>query len=266
MSDIIQAIIAIMFLIVYLVAGTSFLIWTYRIVRNAHTLTYRPLQYSPGWAVGYYFVPILNLFRPFQALSEAHRVSKNPGDWAAAPGSHLLGWWWAMYIISNIAGQISFRLSMANVPEERVGDMILALNMYDTIINLTVYPLNNLTALLVVWKLCNSQREAYQQVVHSPPPPVDSNMYAQQLSQEDTWLIPSQRMSSWAFAAGYVGLFAVLCFPAPIALILGVIALRDCNKRSVEGKGRAIFAIVMGAVFSLFLLMGILVGILAAIE
>ena len=58
---------------------------------------------------------------------------------------------------------------------------------------------------------------------------------------------------SLAIAAGYAGMFAVLVFPAPIALILGIVALRDCHKRSLPGKGRAIFAIVMGAIFSLLL-------------
>ena len=255
-SDTIQGIIGAVFAIVYLVAGILFLIWTYRIVKNAHCLTYRPLRFGPGWAVGYYFIPILCLFRPFQALSDAHRVSKNPSDWAATSGSALLGWWWASFIVSNIAGNIGFRLTMAtrNAAEELLIDALLTSNMCDTIVNLTVNPLNNLLALLVVWKLYSSQQEAHQQVVHSPPPPVDSNMYAQQLP-EDTWLIPSQRISVWAIAAGYVGMFAVLFFPAPIALILGIIALRDCNKRSVEGKGRAIFAIVMGVLFTILLLL-----------
>jgi hypothetical protein len=74
---------------------------------------------------------------------------------------------------------------------------------------------------------------------------------------DDMWSIISPA-SGWATAAMYVGLFAVLLLPAPIALILGIIALRDCKKRSLEGKGRAIFAIVMGAIFSLILLRGIL--------
>jgi hypothetical protein len=72
--------------------------------------------------------------------------------------------------------------------------------------------------------------------------------------------------SRWAIVAGYIGLFAVLVYPAPIALILGIFAFRDCNNRSLEGKGLAIFAIVMGAVFSLFILFSVFGGMLASAD
>ena len=58
--------------------------------------------------------------------------------------------------------------------------------------------------------------------------------------------------SGLAIAAGYVGLISVLCFPAPVALILGLLALRQLNKNpKLHGRGRAIFAIVMGVLFTL---------------
>ena len=66
-------------------------------------------------------------------------------------------------------------------------------------------------------------------------------------------LLPVGR-SAWAIAAGYAGLFAVLCFPAPIALVLGLVAIRDLKRHPDQhGMGRAVFAVVMGAVFSLLL-------------
>lgn len=53
--------------------------------------------------------------------------------------------------------------------------------------------------------------------------------------------------SGWAIAAGYMGLFAVLLVPAPLALILGIVALNDIkNNPKKLGKGRAIFGLVMG--------------------
>ena len=57
--------------------------------------------------------------------------------------------------------------------------------------------------------------------------------------------------SGLAIAAGYVGLISVLCLPAPLALLLGILALRHLKKNpKLHGKGRAIFAIVMGALFT----------------
>ena len=62
----------------------------------------------------------------------------------------------------------------------------------------------------------------------------------------------TMKMKMPAIAAGYVGLISVLCFPAPFALLLGILALRQLKKKpKLHGKGRAIFAIVMGVLFSI---------------
>jgi hypothetical protein len=60
-------------------------------------------------------------------------------------------------------------------------------------------------------------------------------------------LLPVGR-SGLAIAAGYFGLFALLIFPAPLALILGLLAVRDLRRNPKKyGMGRAVFAIVTGA-------------------
>ncbi len=70
--------------------------------------------------------------------------------------------------------------------------------------------------------------------------------------------------SGLAIAAGYMGLISVLCLPAPIALILGILALNQLKKNpKMHGKGRAIFAIIMGGLFTLAM---IGFGILAIIQ
>ena len=61
-------------------------------------------------------------------------------------------------------------------------------------------------------------------------------------------LLPVGR-SGLAIAAGYAGLFALLILPAPIALILGLLAIRDIrNNPQKHGMGRAIFGLVVGAI------------------
>lgn len=68
--------------------------------------------------------------------------------------------------------------------------------------------------------------------------------------------------SGWAIAAGYIGLFAIVVFPAPFALLFGLIALRDLKKNPTKfGKGRAWFALIMGGIGTLILLLIILSSI-----
>jgi len=63
-------------------------------------------------------------------------------------------------------------------------------------------------------------------------------------------LLPVGR-SGWAIAAGYLGLFSMIILPAPIALIISIIAIWDIKKsksrsKPKHGLGRAIFGLVMG--------------------
>jgi hypothetical protein len=70
-------------------------------------------------------------------------------------------------------------------------------------------------------------------------------------------LMPVGR-SGWAIAAGYLGLFSFLIFPAPVSLFISVIAIRDIQKSAgtdslKHGMGRAIFGLVMGILGTLML-------------
>ena len=76
---------------------------------------------------------------------------------------------------------------------------------------------------------------------------------------------PAMRMilpvgrSIWAVVAGYLGLFSVLMIFAPCALITGIIAIIDIRTHPERhGMGRAIFGVVMGAVFSAILAAAVL--------
>ena len=77
------------------------------------------------------------------------------------------------------------------------------------------------------------------------------------------WLIPVGR-SGWAIAAGYLGLFSVLLVPAPIAVIISLIAIRDLKKPPGQhGMGRAVFGLIAGILGTLalvFVLVGAAVG------
>lgn len=65
------------------------------------------------------------------------------------------------------------------------------------------------------------------------------------------WLLPTGR--TWqSIAAGYVALFAlVIWILGPVSLFLGVWALNASARGRGHGRGRAIFAIVVGALSTL---------------
>jgi hypothetical protein len=66
-------------------------------------------------------------------------------------------------------------------------------------------------------------------------------------------LIPVGR-SGWAIAAGYLGLFSVLVVPAPLALIVSIVAIRDIKGHpDRHGMGRAVFGLIMGILGTLLL-------------
>jgi hypothetical protein len=75
------------------------------------------------------------------------------------------------------------------------------------------------------------------------------------------WLLPTGR--TWqSIAAGYVALFAwVLWFLGPVALGLGIWALMESRKTGAHGRGRAIFAIIVGGLATL----GMIIFVAAAV-
>lgn len=63
------------------------------------------MRFTPGWSVAYYFIPILNLFRPYQVMREIWHVSGNPEKHKDQDeGSPLLSWWWGLWLVSGFIG------------------------------------------------------------------------------------------------------------------------------------------------------------------
>ena len=72
--------------------------------------------------------------------------------------------------------------------------------------------------------------------------------------RKSTYIPPVIHYSRWTIAAEFFSAFSFLLFPAPIALVLGIIALRHGYKYSLSDKAVAREAIIRGAIFSLVLI------------
>ena len=115
LSDGMVTIFGVLELAVFLVAGVAFLMWFHRVRANLPALGVTDARWSPGWAVGWWFVPVMSLFRPYQVAAEIWRASDpvaTEADWRQREVGPLLGWWWACFVASLIVDQVSFRMWM----------------------------------------------------------------------------------------------------------------------------------------------------------
>lgn len=128
--------------------------WTYRASANAHSFS-DEMTISPGWAVGWYFVPIANLFKPYQAMREIWMASHFRGNWHDEPTPPLLIAWWALWIITNILGNISLQLTMLG----STGQSLAATALINGVIGLAKVPLS-LILITIMRQIARAQTSA----------------------------------------------------------------------------------------------------------
>ena len=88
------------------VAGIVFYcIWKYRCACNARYFYGGPLRFSPGWCVGYYFIPILFYFRPYQAMKDLYE--KTYLIFGVKSPTPLLLTWWLFWIFRSFSERIA---------------------------------------------------------------------------------------------------------------------------------------------------------------
>jgi hypothetical protein len=111
-SDERQALVALVQVTILIVSGFLILRWIHRANWNARALGAQGMEFTPGWCVGWYFVPVACLWQPFYAMQEIWKASKNPSAWTTEAAPSTLGLWWGLWILYSIIGQVSFRLTM----------------------------------------------------------------------------------------------------------------------------------------------------------
>lgn len=110
-----------------------FLMWMHRAYRNLKPLGAKGRQYSPGWAVGAWFIPFGNLFIPIRIAKELWTKSDPEmaefgflSSDSTVPG--FFGLWWGFWVTHNIANNVATRLSFrADTVGEQFGATVLDL-------------------------------------------------------------------------------------------------------------------------------------------
>tara|TARA_R110000868_G_scaffold411789_1_gene711107 strand:- start:84052 stop:84732 length:681 start_codon:yes stop_codon:yes gene_type:complete len=100
------------------IVGIQFLMWVYRMSRNAHCVKTGKPTSSPGWAVGCYFIPILNMWKPYLIMKEIYEAFRQRPSY-----SKVLPLWWTAWVLSSaVGGFTSYYMSRA----ETVGELLVA--------------------------------------------------------------------------------------------------------------------------------------------
>ncbi len=111
-----QQIVAIFHLLLIVATIVTFIMWYYRAYKNLHELKVLSLQHTPGWAIGAWFVPFLNLGRPYTIMKEIWENTQNfvvSKDDLIRPSSNaIIGWWWGFWLFSNFLSNISGRITL----------------------------------------------------------------------------------------------------------------------------------------------------------
>lgn len=102
-ADALTGIAAILYLVALLVAAVLILGWIYATNRNAQHWS-ADVAITPGWNVGWFFVPVASLFMPFQGVRETYQASVDPDEPAGVPVPIAMRLWWGAWIVGGIHG------------------------------------------------------------------------------------------------------------------------------------------------------------------
>jgi hypothetical protein len=99
--------------VVSIATWVLFLVWTNLAAKNVRAFGQEGLSYTPGWCVGWWFIPIMSLYKPFDALREVFKASdpETVGPhatkpWMASTVPTGLLVWWGVYISNGFLGII----------------------------------------------------------------------------------------------------------------------------------------------------------------
>ncbi|MCE5267498.1 MAG: DUF4328 domain-containing protein [Planctomycetaceae bacterium] len=105
-----------------LAAASLFLAWLYRISWNSQFLRTERLRYTPGWSVGWFFVPIAGLFMPYYVVKELWKANISAGRrWHRVAVPRVLAIWWTACIANSV---IQYSPVSAILGERRMTELI----------------------------------------------------------------------------------------------------------------------------------------------
>lgn len=97
----------------FILTAIVFLRWLYRSYANLRHLGSGRSDETPRWAVGYWFIPFINLVKPYNIVKELwHRTHYGNirGHEAAVSAPATIGIWWSSYLLTGFISRGAAKL------------------------------------------------------------------------------------------------------------------------------------------------------------
>ncbi len=134
-----------------LAAAVVFLCWFYRVRVNAEVFDPFGHTMKRGWAIGAWFVPLVNLWFPRRITVEVWKAS---GDPERPRGHGLVNAWWVMWVVSISVSRVASRM-YGRAEEAEVGRTAVRLLLFADLTD----ALAAVLAVLLVLRLTRMQHE-----------------------------------------------------------------------------------------------------------
>jgi hypothetical protein len=149
---------AVVYLASLVVTAIAYLAWLSRTVDNVPALGGGTPSVTPAWSVGWWFVPFVNLVRPYLIVREVHdRMATT----ALAGGGWIVVAWWLTWIVANVLSNLASRLPDPNSLEA-------LRNLFSIEVGADV--LGVIAAVLAIVVVRRIQSRAEERAASQPPP------------------------------------------------------------------------------------------------
>ncbi|RLB45996.1 MAG: hypothetical protein DRJ42_28710 [Deltaproteobacteria bacterium] len=150
---------------IILVSAFTFLFWVRRAYGNLAAFHYQR-QHGVGWSIGAWFVPFLNLYRPFTIVKEIYCAS-NPqrriGDTVPLQAPFVMYAWWTSIMLSRGVTRFEAKMDFDTLPQ------MLAATRF-AYVSYSVGALAAVLAAVVVYQTTQRQAALIRRLSSTAPP------------------------------------------------------------------------------------------------
>ncbi len=144
--------------IIGLVTIVLFVIWCYRANANARALGATGMTYTPGWSVGWWFIPFANLIVPYFVVKEFYKAGKNPSNWQTKECDMIVHVWFGSWLGSILIGWVVGCYVAFQAFPFSDGSQIMAPSAYINIPSVMLQVAAGIAAILMIGRLSAYQR------------------------------------------------------------------------------------------------------------